>query len=207
MTLLNKTFIEKVDTHKRRFFWHGNFLKKGYYMVKWTRVCRSKNIGGLGIKNLRRQNISLLCKWLWKLETHDGMWQDIVKVKYLRGKQITDINPRVTDSPSWKAIMKVREVYYEGRRVLLNKGNICHVWKDPTVDGIPFCRKLPALLDICQVKDCTFEYLVGRNFNLTFRRNLIGVNSDNWNSLVQSIRNIPRNEDPDVVFWALNKKW
>jgi mannosylglycoprotein endo-beta-mannosidase len=33
MTLLNKTFIEKVDTHKRRLFWHGKNLKKGYNMV------------------------------------------------------------------------------------------------------------------------------------------------------------------------------
>jgi hypothetical protein len=45
MTLLNKTFIEKVDTHRRRFFWHGKKAKKGYNMVKWSRVCRSKKRG------------------------------------------------------------------------------------------------------------------------------------------------------------------
>jgi hypothetical protein len=45
MFLLNKTFIEKLDVHRRRFFWHGKKQKKGYYMVKWTRVCRSKKKG------------------------------------------------------------------------------------------------------------------------------------------------------------------
>jgi hypothetical protein len=29
MTLLNKTFIEKVDTHRRHFSWHGKKAKKG----------------------------------------------------------------------------------------------------------------------------------------------------------------------------------
>jgi hypothetical protein len=29
--------------------------RKGYYMVKWTRVCRSKNKGGLGIKILENK--------------------------------------------------------------------------------------------------------------------------------------------------------
>ena len=42
MFILNKTFIERLDKHMRRFFWHGKKLKKGFYMVKWTRVCRSK---------------------------------------------------------------------------------------------------------------------------------------------------------------------
>jgi hypothetical protein len=58
MTLLNKTFIEKVDTHRRHFFWHVKKLKKGYNMIKWSRVFRSRNKGGLGIKNMQRQNIS-----------------------------------------------------------------------------------------------------------------------------------------------------
>jgi hypothetical protein len=48
-------------------------------MVKWDRVCGSKSKGGLGVKYLRKQNISLLCKWWWKLENHEGLWQKIVK--------------------------------------------------------------------------------------------------------------------------------
>jgi hypothetical protein len=27
-------------------------------------------------------NISLLCKWWWKFEKGEGMWQEIVKKKY-----------------------------------------------------------------------------------------------------------------------------
>jgi len=33
----------------------------------------------LGVKDLRKMNISLLCKWWWKLEHEQGLWQDIVK--------------------------------------------------------------------------------------------------------------------------------
>jgi hypothetical protein len=31
MVLLNKTFIEKVDKHRRRFFWHGKGEKGVQY--------------------------------------------------------------------------------------------------------------------------------------------------------------------------------
>jgi hypothetical protein len=61
MFLLNKTFIEKLDKHRRSFFWAGKKKKRKYHMVKWSRICRSKIKGGLGVKDLRKQNISLLC--------------------------------------------------------------------------------------------------------------------------------------------------
>jgi hypothetical protein len=42
-------------------------------------ICKSKKKGGLGIKNLRKMNISLLCKWWWMLEKEDGLWHEIVR--------------------------------------------------------------------------------------------------------------------------------
>lgn len=59
MWLMSKTFVEKLDKHRRKFFWQGCCKKKRYYLVKWNRVCRSKDKGGLGVKDLRKQNISL----------------------------------------------------------------------------------------------------------------------------------------------------
>jgi hypothetical protein len=56
MFLLNKTFLERLNKHRRRFFLHGKKQKRGYYMVKWCRVCRSKKKGGLGVKDLRKKN-------------------------------------------------------------------------------------------------------------------------------------------------------
>jgi hypothetical protein len=31
-----------------------------------------KSKGGLGVKDLNKFNISLMCKWWWKLENEDG---------------------------------------------------------------------------------------------------------------------------------------
>jgi hypothetical protein len=56
-------YLEKIDNQSRRFFWHGKKLKKGYYMVKLSKVCVSKKKGGLGILDLQKKNVNLLCKW------------------------------------------------------------------------------------------------------------------------------------------------
>jgi hypothetical protein len=40
-----------------------------YHMVKWEKVCLSKDFGGLGIINTRRLNEALLLKWISKQNT------------------------------------------------------------------------------------------------------------------------------------------
>jgi hypothetical protein len=81
MFYLNDTFIEKVNKHRRIFFWQRKQGKISYHMVRWTRIFCSKSKGGLGVEDLRKINISLLCKWWWRFETQDGLWQQIVHAK------------------------------------------------------------------------------------------------------------------------------
>jgi hypothetical protein len=205
MFLLNKTFIEKLDVHRRRFFWHGKKQKKGYYMVKWTRVCRSKKKGVLGVKDIRKQNISLLCKWWWKLETLDGLWQDIVKAKYLRNKTVATVSSKFNDSPCWKAILKVKDTYFAGRKVVLNNGNITRLWKDPIMGEQPFCEKFPVLFNLCQVQDCTVKSCKEANFEIPFRRHLRGELLDQWQHILNTLLLAPSHDENDRITWSLNK--
>jgi len=43
-------------------------FEKKYHLVRWETITKPKEKGGLGVKDLRKMNISLLCKWWWKLE-------------------------------------------------------------------------------------------------------------------------------------------
>jgi hypothetical protein len=74
--------------------------QKKYHLVKWDTVCTEKNKGGLGILNLRWINISLLTKWLWKLEREEGLWQTIVRKKYMKGKPLCVLKKQ-GDSQFW----------------------------------------------------------------------------------------------------------
>ena len=55
---------ERLDKLRRDFLWSGNKEGKKIHLVKWQTTLLSKKTGGLGIKNLRVQNKSLLSKWL-----------------------------------------------------------------------------------------------------------------------------------------------
>jgi hypothetical protein len=83
LRLLHKSNIEGMEKPIRAFLWASTRGKRRYHLVSWKLVCIPKIKGGLGIKNLCRFNISLMCKWWWKLEHDSGPWQDFMWKKYL----------------------------------------------------------------------------------------------------------------------------
>ena len=74
MYLLPKTTTDKLDKQRRTFFWQGGGQKRKYHLVRWENINKSKKHGGFGIKNIRKMNISLICKWWWKLEAEEGAY-------------------------------------------------------------------------------------------------------------------------------------
>lgn len=63
--------------------------------------------------SLNDMNLCLLAEWVWKLETFDGLWQRIVKEKYVRGKPICLIKKRQGDSHFWQGFLEAEDIFYK----------------------------------------------------------------------------------------------
>ena len=50
MYRLPKTVIKKIDIIRKRFFWQGSGMKKKYHLVKWEKICKTKQKGVLVLK-------------------------------------------------------------------------------------------------------------------------------------------------------------
>jgi hypothetical protein len=64
-------------------------------------------MGGLGVLDLQKMNEALLAKWIWRLENSSGLWQSIVKSKYIKNKPIISVKKRPSDSHFWKGILSI----------------------------------------------------------------------------------------------------
>jgi hypothetical protein len=120
--LLPKTITEKLDKTRRTFFWQGGGTKKKYHLIRWTNICKHKKKGGLGIRNLRKMNISLMTKWWWKLDNETGLWQEIVRFKYLKNDSIHTVRHRRNDSAIWFDLLKIKDVYLQERKMVVRNG-------------------------------------------------------------------------------------
>jgi hypothetical protein len=160
--LMPKTVTSRLDKHRRMFFWQGGCTKKKYRLIRWAVICKSKRKGGLGIKDIRKMNVSLLCKWWWKLEKENGLWQELVRAKYLQNKTISTVTHRLDDSPVWQDLLKIKNIYLRGRKIETKKGDLTLFWLDPWLYDRPMCLVAPVLFDLCEEKEVTlYNFLVG----------------------------------------------
>jgi hypothetical protein len=89
--------LEKIDYYRSSFYWQSYQHKKKYRLVRWNIICEPKEQGGLDILNIDVQNRCLLSKWLFKLINEEGIWQNMLKRKYLQTQTIIHVQkkPRI----------------------------------------------------------------------------------------------------------------
>ena len=75
-------------------------------------MCRPKEQGGLGIHDLDAKNSALLSKWLFKLITTDGMWQCLIRNKYLDTKPLSQVQWKTGDSQFYASLKKVKNDFF-----------------------------------------------------------------------------------------------
>jgi hypothetical protein len=86
-------------------------------------MCQPKNQGGLGIQNLEIHNECLLSKWLFKLINEDGLWQRILRNKYLFNQTVGKVERKPGDSHFWCGLMKVKKNFIRFGSFQLNNGS------------------------------------------------------------------------------------
>jgi hypothetical protein len=205
MYLLPLTNLEKLTKIIRKFFWGGNSEKRKYHLVKWDLVCKPRQKGGLGIKNLQLFNQCLLCKWWWKLETEEGLWQSLVKAKYDISKSLHHIKLRNDDSPVWKDLWKVKHLYLNQRMMVVGDGKSTDFWNDAWCGSYPFCEKFPELFAICLDQQLTVAEAAVLGWQFRYRRWMSPEIQSQWRCMRDKLAMIALNRDQDKPRWKLTK--
>lgn len=86
---------KKTDFY--RAVWQEDENKKNH-LVNWKTCFLPKQQGGLGILNLDLMNKALLAKWFWRLETENGLWQEVLINKYVK------INAYLESNLKWEIL-------------------------------------------------------------------------------------------------------
>jgi hypothetical protein len=204
---LPKGVKKKFDFFGARLLWGvGQGIKK-YHLVNWATVCSPIEFGGLGVKDLGCMNIALLCKWIWKLETSDGLWQKVLYNKYIRNKTMSGVAIKTGDSWFWRGLLKVRDLFYSFCTRVVRNGKRTRFWEDHWIGDEPFAVKYKNLYDICECRGITVhEALLERWSNLKFRRTLTDNVLQMWESLIAECAVVVLSDENDTVKWKLDPK-
>ena len=160
----------------------------------------------MGIHNLDIQNKCLLSKWLFKLCNEDGLWQELLRNKYLKGQSLSQIEKKTGDSFFWSGLMGVKNHFLSQGTFKLVSGVQIRFWEDRLLGNHAFKLQYINLFNIVCKKHATVPDVFSSNpLNVSFRRTLVGNKLVEWCSLVARLAHISLYEGTNKFLWSLNK--
>jgi hypothetical protein len=140
-------------------------------------MCQPKEQGGLGIQNLDIQNKCLLSKWLFKLCNEEGIWQELLRNKYLKDKTLRQVNKKPGDSYFWTSLMGVKDKFLSLGRFSLKDGSQIRFWEDIWLGNRTLKSQFSSLFNIvCRRHATVAEVFSTTPLNISFRRALMWIN-------------------------------
>jgi hypothetical protein len=137
-----------LDYFQSRFFWQGDSEKRKYRITNCSVVYRPKDQGGLGVHDLEVKNKALLGKCLAKLLSEDGVWQTILRRKYVGSKVIW----KSLDSHLWASIIATKNHFFPFGSFSIKDGSKIRFWEEKWLGNTTLRERYPALYRIVHHK-------------------------------------------------------
>ncbi|XP_052486336.1 uncharacterized protein LOC128041067 [Gossypium raimondii] len=124
--LLPKSLCDEFDNLFARFWWQKGKGKKGIHWCQWEYMCRPKEEGGMGFRNMAQFNVALLAKQGWRIiNNQNALVTQVFKAKYFSDDNFLNSSLGNSCSYVWKSIWAAKD--------LLTKG---HCWRVGTSTNI-----------------------------------------------------------------------
>jgi hypothetical protein len=202
---------------QRDFLWRGLSKSSGIFWVKWDDICKPKKEGGLGIRDLRLVNVSLLAKWRWKLLSHENeVWKDVMIAKYGPGSiGVGDLRESRTSrlaSKWWLDICtldKDSNWFVEAVVKEVGNGNNTLFWKEVWIGNQPLFVQFPRIYGISNQKSNTILSLGSWvdgvwSWNFSWRRNLFEWEVPMFEEFLGLIQHFVPAAHEDKWVWRMN---
>jgi hypothetical protein len=212
---LPKTVWKLIRRIQRDFLWGAKGGRKRICWVKWDVVCQPKRLGGLGVRDIRAVNISLLTKWRWRLLKDDNaLWKEVLKGKYgelvIGNVELGDGCRPWFSSLWWKDICGIGINLgndWLSREIIRKMGNGVQTsfWKECWLGSVPLCEKFPRLFSISLQKEESIASVWSPNdvggWNFSWRRRLFVWETVLLEELLLALRPVVLSSAEDSWGW------
>uniref|UniRef100_A0A2N9HZ73 Reverse transcriptase domain-containing protein n=1 Tax=Fagus sylvatica TaxID=28930 RepID=A0A2N9HZ73_FAGSY len=95
--------------------WGQKEQERKIHWIKWKKLCQTKEMGGLGFRELQKFNIALLAKQFWRLmNCKDSLLFKVFSPKFFPTGNILEASEKTRGSFAWRSIMQAKDLILAG---------------------------------------------------------------------------------------------
>ncbi|KAF5470770.1 hypothetical protein F2P56_011261 [Juglans regia] len=153
MFLIPISITNKLNQLLRKFWWGFNEDSSKIQWVNWKQLSHSKEMGGLGFRDLRSFNLALLSKQGWRiLQNPNSLVGRILKQKYFSKEGLLEAKVGSGPSFAWRGIHAGLSLLKEGLIWRVGNGQHVNIW---SAKWLPFSP--PYKIQSIREVDCWCE--------------------------------------------------
>jgi ribonuclease HI len=129
--LLPRALCVEINKQMSKFWWSHQANNSRIHWMSWERMGLSKEVGGMGFRDLTSFNKALLAKQSWRLWSKlDSLVARIMEAKYYAGSSILEASIGRRPSFAWRSIHSSCDLLKEGLMWRVGNGCKIQIWKD-----------------------------------------------------------------------------
>ena len=123
------TLCQELNSMVRNFWWGQKENERKMAWVSWEKMCQRKAEGGLGFRDLKAFNLTLLAKQGWRIiQNPDSLFHSVLKAKYFKNSSFLEAQLGNSPSYTWRSLMEAKGVVERGMRWNIGNGRNVNVW-------------------------------------------------------------------------------
>ncbi|KAA3455040.1 reverse transcriptase [Gossypium australe] len=137
--LLPRVLCQMIENKIVKYWWQKGGGKRGIHWCQWRYLCRPKEEGDLGFRNMAQFNIALLAKQGWRLLIYpDSLVAQVFKAKYFPTGDFPSSSLSHSGSYVWRSIWATKAIVEKGLFWRVGTGIQISIQNDA---WIPNCSK------------------------------------------------------------------
>lgn len=120
--------LKEVERICSAFLWLGPDLNSRKTKIAWSKICKTKKEGGLGIRPQKEMNEVSVLKLIWRILSANSLWVKWIHIYLIRKISIWKVKETALGFWMWRKTLKSRERAKELYKVEVKNGKKASFW-------------------------------------------------------------------------------